>query len=145
MVLTIIRLPNKLTLSRVQLVNGTLFISAQHKFVKKYFLLKGTGHVIVCLGSGELVHEKPLKPVVIQCIQLQRCFKSRLITIQNKYARSCKVSLIRRELTRHAILWSQVFDSIKWPTALVRKVKGKPCTFDAFLCESLYSTFKTSF
>ena len=36
--------------------------------------------------------------------------------------RICMVFLVRRELTRHAILWSQVFDSIKWPTVLVRKV-----------------------
>ena len=41
------------------------------------------------------------------------------------------VFLIRRELTRHAILWSQEFDSIKWPTLLVRKVKGKLHTFEA--------------
>ena len=32
-----------------------------------------------------------------------------------------------------------------WPTVLVRKVKGKPRNFQANLCGSLYSTFKTSF
>ena len=37
------------------------------------------------------------------------------------------------------------FDSHKWPTVLVRKVKGKPRNFEANLCGSLYSTFKTSF
>ena len=58
---------------------------------------------------------------------------------------NCMVFLIRRKLTWHAILWSQVFDSIKWPNVLVRKVKAKPRNFKACLCGSLYSTFKTSF
>ena len=59
--------------------------------------------------------------------------------------RNCIVFLIPRELTRHAILLSQVFDFIKWLTVLVCKVKGKPHNFEAYLCGSLYSTFKTSF
>ena len=42
-------------------------------------------------------------------------------------------------------LKSQIFDSHKWPTVLVRRVKGKPRNFEANLCGSLYSTFKTSF
>ena len=37
--------------------------------------------------------------------------------------------LIRCELRRSANLWSQVFDSIKWQTVLVCKVKGKPLNF----------------
>ena len=49
--------------------------------------------------------------------------------------RNCKVFLKYRELTRHAILWSQInstkFDSTKWPTALVRKIKGRLCSFEA--------------
>ena len=32
-----------------------------------------------------------------------------------------------------------------WPTVLVDKVKGKPRNFEAYLCGSLYSAFKTSF
>ena len=43
-------------------------------------------------------------------------------------------------------MWSQHFDSIKWPTVLVRVlVKGKSCNFDWHLCGSLYSTFKIYF
>ena len=38
---------------------------------------------------------------------------------------------LRRELTRHAILWSLV-----WPTVLVRKVKRKPCDFEAYIVGS---------
>ena len=58
--------------------------------------------------------------------------------------RNCTVFLKRRELTRHAILRSQVFDSIKRPTVLVRKVKQKR-NFEAYLCGSLSPTFKTYF
>ena len=32
---------------------------------------------------------------------------------------------IRREV------WSQIFDSTKWPTMLVHTIKGKPCDFEA--------------
>ena len=39
----------------------------------------------------------------------------------------------------------QIFDSHKWPTVLVRTVKGKPRNFEANVCGPLYSTFKTSF
>ena len=41
-------------------------------------------------------------------------------------------------------LWSHIFDSDKLPTVLVRKVKGKPGNFEANVCGSQYSTFKTS-
>ena len=58
---------------------------------------------------------------------------------------NCMVFLIHRELTRHAILWSQVFDSTKWSTVLVRKVKRKPRNFEEYLSGTLYSTFKLSF
>ena len=60
-------------------------------------------------------------------------------------ARNCMVFLLPRGQTQSAIYGSQVFDSHKWPTVLVRKVKGKPRNFEANLCGSLYSTFKTSF
>ena len=49
----------------------------------------------------------------------------------------------RCELTRHAILWSQICDTTKWPTVLIRKTKGKQCNFKALLCGSLYLTFTT--
>ena len=52
--------------------------------------------------------------------------------------------LLPRQLTWSAIYGSQIFDSHKWPTVLVRTVKGKPRNFEANLCGSLYSTFKTS-
>ena len=60
---------------------------------------------------------------------------------------NCIVLLIPRRQTRSAIYWSQILDSHKWPTVLVRKVKEKICNFDAntCMCGSLYSTFKTSF
>ena len=69
-----------------------------------------------CLGSGELVRAKHLKPFVIKCIWLERCFKS---IDPHQYASKLHGFLIRRELTRHTILWSQVFDSINW----------RPCEF----------------
>ena len=53
--------------------------------------------------------------------------------------------LLPRLLTRWIIYGSQIFDSHKWPTVLVRKVKGKPRNFEANLCGLLYSTFTTSF
>ena len=58
---------------------------------------------------------------------------------------NCTVFLLPRRQTRSAIYGSQIFDSHKWPTMLVRTVKGKPRNFEAYLCGSLYSTFKTSF
>ena len=39
---------------------------------------------------------------------------------------------------------SQIFESHIWPTVLVR-TEWKPRNFEATLCGSLYSTFKTSF
>ena len=48
------------------------------------------------------------------------------------------VFLLPRRQTRSAIYWSQIFDSHKWPTVLVRKVKGKPRNFEANVCELLY-------
>ena len=47
---------------------------------------------------------------------------------------TCTVFLLRCELTWSAILWSQNFDSTKWPTVFLCDVKGKPCKFDSFLC-----------
>ena len=64
--------------------------------------------------------------------------------IHTNMPRNWVVFLLTRRLTRSAIYGSQ-FDSHKWPTALVRTVKGKPRNFEANLCGSLYSTFKTSF
>ena len=65
--------------------------------------------------------------------------------IHTSITRNCVVFLLPRRQTRSAIYGSQIFDSHKWPTVLVRKVKGKPRNFEANLCGSLYSTFKTSF
>ena len=45
--------------------------------------------------------------------------------------RNCLVFLLPRRLTWSAIYGSQIFDSHKWPTVLVRKVKGKPRNFEA--------------
>ena len=59
--------------------------------------------------------------------------------------RNCMVFLLPRRLTQSAIYGSQNFDSHKWPTVLVRTVKGKPRNFEANLCGLLYSTFKLSF
>ena len=59
--------------------------------------------------------------------------------------RNCTVFLLPRRLLRSAIYGSQVFDSHKWLTVLVRTVKGKLRNFEANLCGSLYPTFKTSF
>ena len=58
--------------------------------------------------------------------------------------RNCVVFLLHRQLTRSAIYGSPIFDSHKWPTVLVCKVKRKPHNFEANMCGSLYSTFKTS-
>ena len=65
--------------------------------------------------------------------------------ILSSIAQNCVVFLLPRRLTRSAIYGSQIFDSHKWPTVLVRTGKGKPRNFEANLCGSLYSTFKTSF
>ena len=65
--------------------------------------------------------------------------------IHTNMPRNYTVFLLPRRLTRSAIYESQIFDPHKWPTGLVRKVKGKPRNFEACLCGSLYSTFKTSF
>ena len=59
--------------------------------------------------------------------------------------RNYTVFLLPRRLPRSAIYGSQILDSHKWTTVLVRKVKGKPRNFEANLCGPLYSTFKTSF
>ena len=42
---------------------------------------------------------------------------------------NCTVFLLRRELTRQAILWSQNFDTTKWPTVFVLKRKRKTVQF----------------
>ena len=65
--------------------------------------------------------------------------------IHTNMPRKCTVFLLTRRPTRSAIYGSQILDSHKWPTVLVRAVKGKPRNFEANLCGSLYSTFKTSF
>ena len=65
--------------------------------------------------------------------------------IHTNMPRNCTVFLLPRRLTRSAIYGSQIVDSHKWSTVLVRTVKGKPRNFEANLCGSLYSTFETSF
>ena len=65
--------------------------------------------------------------------------------IHTNMPRNCMVFLLPRRQTRSAIYGSQIFDSHKWPTVLVRKVKGKTHNFKANLCELLYSAFKISF
>ena len=65
--------------------------------------------------------------------------------IHTNMPRKCTVFLLPLWLTRSAIYESQIFDSHKWPTVLVHRVRGKPRNFKANLCGSLYSTFKTSF
>ena len=65
--------------------------------------------------------------------------------IHTNMPRNCTVFLLPRRLTRSTIYGSQILDSDKWPTVLVRTVKGKPRNFEANLCGSLYSTFRTSF
>ena len=57
--------------------------------------------------------------------------------IHTNMPRNCSVFLLPRRLTRSAIYGSQIMG--------VRKVKGKPRNFEANLCGSFYSTFKTSF
>ena len=65
--------------------------------------------------------------------------------IHTNMLRNCTVFLLPRRLTQSAIYGSQIFDFHKWPTMLVHKVKGKSRNFEANLCGSLYTTFKTSF
>ena len=68
--------------------------------------------------------------------------------IHTSITRNCVVFLLPCRLTPSAIYGhdgSQIFDSHKWPTVLVRKVTAKPRKFEANLCGSLYSTFKSSF
>ena len=58
----------------------------------------------------------------------------------NKNARLCflipvnSFILRSKKLQYHAILLSQIFDSTKWPTVLVHKLKGKPCNFEEYVC-----------
>ena len=57
-----------------------------------------------------------------------------------------KNTLVTRSCAfRFAIYGSQFFDSHKWLTVLVPKVKGKPRNSEANLWASMYSTFETSF
>ena len=58
---------------------------------------------------------------------------------------NCTVFLLPHRLTWSAIYGSQIFDSHKWPTVLVRKVTGKPRNFEANLRGLFYSTLKKSF
>ena len=95
-----------------------------------------------------MVFEKlQLKPFVMKCIWLENYFKIPYNDPHTKISitRSCTVFLLRRELTRSAILWSQNCDSTKWTTVFLCDVKGKPGNFEACLCGSLYSIFTTSF
>ena len=65
--------------------------------------------------------------------------------IHTSITRNYVVFLLPSRQTQSVFYGSQVFDSHKWPTGFVRKVKGKTCNFEANVCGSLYSTFKTSF
>ena len=56
----------------------------------------------------------------------------------HKYDLKLNGFLIGLELTRDANLWSQVFDSIKWPTVLVRKVKEKNHAVSMNVCVDCY-------
>ena len=86
-----------------------------------------------------MVYEKRLKHIILKWIL--KMFQHKNIMIHTNMPRNCMIFLGRRYLTR-TILWSQVFDSIKWPTVLVRN--GKPCIFEACLCWWLYSTSLTN-
>ena len=57
--------------------------------------------------------------------------------IHTNMSQNCSVFLLPHRLTLSAIYGSQIFDSHKWPTVLVCKVKGKPRNFEANLCGSL--------
>ena len=48
------------------------------------------------------------------------------------------------KIARFSFYGRKQFDSNKWPTVLVGKVKRQPRNFKAYLCRSLYSTFATS-
>ena len=65
--------------------------------------------------------------------------------IHTSITQNCTVFLLCLELSRSAIYGSQNFDSNKWPTMLVDRVKRKPRNFVAYLCRPLYSTFTISF
>ena len=65
--------------------------------------------------------------------------------IHTSITKNCVVCLLPRRQTRSAIYGSQIVDFYNRPIVLVRKVKGKPRNFEANVCGSLYSTFKTSF
>ena len=65
--------------------------------------------------------------------------------IHTSITQNCVVFLLSHRLTRSAIYGSQIFDSKKWLTVLVRKVKEKTRNSETYLCGSLNCTFKTSF
>ena len=65
--------------------------------------------------------------------------------IHTSITQNCTVFHLRCEPTRSAIYGSKKFDSHIWPTVFVDEVKRKPRNFEAYLCNSLYSTFTTSF
>ena len=67
--------------------------------------------------------------------------------IHTSITRNCVGFLLPRRQIRSAIYGSQIFDPHKWPTVLYISLqsKRKPRNFEAYLCGSLYSTFKTSF
>ena len=56
------------------MVGFVWFISELPDNMNEDLELKGTR----CLASDELVNKKRLKPFVMKCIWLERCFKSRI-------------------------------------------------------------------
>ena len=88
-----------------------------------------------------MVCEKRLKPFVMKSICKKDVLKVDGI-IHRNMPRNCVVFLLLCELTWSAIYRSKKFDSNKWPTVLVNKVKGKACNFEACLCGSLFLLLK---
>ena len=56
---------------------------------------------------GESVDENRLKPFDIACTWLESCFKVKYNNQHKVCIEIAWFSLLRRQLTRHAILWSQ--------------------------------------
>ena len=55
------------------------------------------------------------------------CYKMQMI--HTNVSQNCTVFLLPRRLTRSVIYGSKMFDTNKWPTLWVRKVKGKTVQF----------------
>ena len=51
------------------------------------------------------------------------------LVIYTNVPRNCVVFFLPRRLTWSVIYWSQIFDSKKWPTVLIRNVKGNRAFF----------------